>query len=97
MSGRRPEVPDDRLATARQQREANHLVDGPSPDVGGGHVPDVGEVEAKDGAQLRPLEFGLETSKPLVTQPGHVDPLLPVDIVRPEGSNSHGQPPTSRA
>ena len=51
--GRRPEVPDVRIAAARQQRVARHLVARPLADVGARDVADVVEVEQQDGAEVR--------------------------------------------
>ena len=51
--GRRPEVPEVRLAAARQQRVAGHLVAGPLADVGARDVADVVEVEQQDRARRR--------------------------------------------
>ena len=53
MLGRRPEVPDVRLAAAGQQRVAGHLVARPLPDVGARDVADVVEVEEQDRPDLR--------------------------------------------
>ena len=51
--GRRPEVPDVRIAAAGQQRVAGHLVARPLADVGARDVADVVEVEQQDGAEVR--------------------------------------------
>ena len=51
--GGRPEVPDVRLAAARLERVAGHLVARPLADVGARQVPDVVEVEGQDGARGR--------------------------------------------
>ena len=50
--GSRAEVPDDGVAVARDEREANQLVHGPRADVGSGHVTDVAEVERKEGTEV---------------------------------------------
>ena len=51
--GRRPEVPDVRVAAARQQRVAGHLVACPFADVGARDVADVVEVEQEHRAEVR--------------------------------------------
>ena len=50
------EVPDHRLAAARQQREPDQLVHRPGADVGGRHVADVGEVEGQQCTQLGSIQ-----------------------------------------
>ena len=50
--GRRAEVPDVRVAAARQQRVAGHLVARPLADVGARDVADVVEVEQQDRAEV---------------------------------------------
>ena len=56
VPGGRAEVPDDRLAAAGEQREADQLVHRPGADVGGRHVADVGEVEGQQGAEVGALQ-----------------------------------------
>jgi hypothetical protein len=65
VTGRRPEVPDDRLAAARQQGEADELVHRPGADVGRGHVADVVEVEGEQRSQLGAPQGLLEPRQPL--------------------------------
>ena len=56
VPGRRAEVPQDRLAAARQHGEPDQLVHRPGADVGRRHVADVGEVERQQGAERGRLE-----------------------------------------
>ena len=93
--GGRAEVPQVRLAAARQQRVAGHLVAGPLADVGARDVADVVEVEEQQRAEVRCREraFGpLEAVRP---QPVGVDPLLPVDGLgaRARRTAAHGDRP----
>src|SRR6185437_16982199 len=81
----RPEVPQHRVTTARQQGEPDHLVHGPGADVGRGHVPDVVEVERQQGAEVGLLQLDLQAIETLSTQPSHVEAVLPVDTVSAEG------------
>ena len=89
VPGRRAEVPDDGLAAAGKQREADQLVHRPRPDVGGRHVPDVREVEGQQGTELGALELVLEPLQPFLTQPVEVDPLLPVHGVGAKRTDRH--------
>ena len=90
VPGGRAEVPDDRLAAAGQQREPDQLVHRPGADVGGGHVADVGEVEGQQGTELGSIEVLSEALQPIGAEPVEVDPLLPVDCVRPVRADRHG-------
>ncbi len=90
MARRRSEVPHDRIATARDEGEADQLVDRPRPDVRRRRVADVGEVEAQQGTERRPLQRLLQPAEPLGAEPVHVDADFPIDIVRSEGANGHG-------
>jgi hypothetical protein len=90
VTGRRAEVPDDRFTAADEQREADQLVHRPGADVGGGHIADVGEVEAEQGAQLGAVQGRVEPGEPFPAQPVEVDALFPVDGVRPECADCHG-------
>src|SRR5260221_8888954 len=93
MPGGRAEVPDDRLAAARQEREPDQLVHRPGADVGGRHVPDVGHVETEQRAQVGTLELCLQLGETLRAQALEVDALLPVDRHRSEGTYRHSRAP----
>ena len=93
VPGRRAEVPEDRLAAAGQQREADQLVHRPRADVGGRHVADVGEVEARAArrarsARARPCRRASRSR----AQPVEVDALLPVDRVGAKRADCHRSP-----
>ena len=87
--GGRPEVPDDRLAAAGQQREPDQLVHRPRADVGRRHVADVGEVEGQQGAELRAVQRLAEPGQPLLAQVVEVDSPFPVDGVGAERADRH--------
>ena len=87
--GGRAEVPQHRLAAARQHREPDQLVHRPGADVGGGHVADVREVEGEQAAERGRLERGVQPRQPLGAQAVEVDALLPVDGVGPVGADRH--------
>ena len=89
VPGGRPEVPHHRFPAPGQQREPDELVHRPGADVGRRHVADVREVKAQQRAEVRPLELRPQPGQPFVTQPGQVDPFLPVHSVRPEGVYRH--------
>ena len=86
---RRPEIPEDRLAVLRQQREPADLVLRPRADVGGGDVADVVHVEADERAQLRLRQQLFDARKALAAQAIEIDPPLPVDAHRAVGANRH--------
>ena len=90
VAGRRTEVPDDRIAAAWDQGEADQLVDRPRADVRRRGIADVGEVEAQQRSERRLLERLVQPGQPLRAQPVHVDADFPVDIVRSEGADRHG-------
>ena len=94
VPGGRTEVPDHRLAPARQQREADQLVHRPGADVGGGHVADVGEVEGQQAPRSERSSCAL-AAPVAAAQPVQVHPLFPVDGVGPVGPNRHSLHPTS--
>ncbi len=95
VAGGGTEVPDDGLATAGQEGEADELVHGPGADVGGRHVADVGEVEGEQGAEIGALEGVVEAAQALLPEPTEVDPLFPVDGVGTVGPDSHCRSPHS--
>ena len=88
--GGRAEVPDVRIAAARQQRVAGHLVARPLADVGAGDVADVVEVEQQDRADLRRRERRAGASQPVGAQSVDVPALLPVDVHRTRRSEGSG-------
>ncbi len=87
--GRRTEVPDHRLPSPGQQGETDQLVDGPGPDVGGGHIPDVVEVERQQRPQVAAFELAPQPGHPVVAQAVEVHPLLPVDGVEAKTLQNH--------
>ena len=99
VARRRAEVPQDRIATAWQEREPRILVARPLADVRARYVPDVVRIEQEHGTELRPLERGLRAIEAVLTQPRKVDPLLPVHrpgrVGRSDGPASHRHSRTS--
>ena len=95
VAGGGTEVPDDGLATAGQEGEADQLVHGPGADVRGRHIADIGEVEGEQGAEIGALEGVVETAQALVPEPTEVDPLFPVDGVGTVRADSHCRSPHS--
>ena len=97
----RAEVPDVRLAAARQQGVAGHLVARPLADVGARDVADVVEVEQQDARRRRtPPAPSRRASEPVGPQPIDVPALLPVDVHRAgrgEGSRHRGTPDAGSA
>ena len=91
VAGRRAEVPDDRLSAARQQGEADELVHRPGPDMGGGHVADVVEVEAQQRAEVARFELAAQPRQAFSAEPVEVDALLPVDRGEPEALEGTGR------
>ena len=88
--GGRAEVPDVRIAAARQQGVAGHLVARPLADVGARDVADVVEVEQQDRADLRRRERLAGASQPVGAQSVDVPALLPVDVHRTRRSEGSG-------
>ena len=99
VAGGGPEVPEDRVGTAREQREACVLVARPLADVRARDVADVVRVEQQDRAELRSLERCPGTVEPLPAQPREVDALLPVHcpcrVGRPDRTASRAHCVTS--
>ena len=93
MLGCRPEVPDHRLASPRQQREADQLVHRPGADVRGRHVADIGEVERQQRSEFGGVQMLPQALQPVSPQPVDIDPRLPIDCVRPIRSDRHVSPP----
>ena len=60
--------------------------------MGGGHVPDVVEVEGQARPRGRCVELAPQPGHPVVAQPVEVDPLLPVDGVEPKTFQGHYGP-----
>jgi hypothetical protein len=82
VAGGGAEVPEDRIAAARQQREAGVLVSRPLPDVRARDVADVVRVEEEQRAELGRCERGFGSRKPILAQTREVDALLPVHSPR---------------
>ena len=89
MLGCRPEVPDHRLASPRQQREADQLVHGPGADVRGRHVADIGEVERQQRSEFGGVQMLPQALQPISAQPVDVDPSPPS---RPRSARTCGSP-----
>jgi len=85
MACRGPEVPEDRVVPARQQREPGVLVARPLADVGARDVPDVVGIEEQERAKVGRFERGLRTVEPLTAETGEIDPLFPVNRPRRVG------------
>src|SRR5581483_3466787 len=83
VARRGAEVPDDRLAPAREQAEAGELVVAPGPDRRRGDVADVARVEAEHRPEVGALEVLLGALEALAAKRLVVDPLLPVDPLQP--------------
>ena len=79
MHGGRAEVPQDRLAGARQQRPARELVALPFADLGRGDVADVVDVEDQQRAALGILQRLLDAAEPVAVHAAVVDALLEID------------------
>ena len=79
MHGGGAEVPQDRLAVARQQRPARNLVALPFADLGRGDVADVVDVEDQQRAALGILEHLLGAAEAVAVQAAVVDALLEID------------------
>ena len=80
--GGRAEVPDVRIAAARQQRVAGHLVARPLADVGARDVADVVEVEQQDRAEVGGGQRVAGARRAVGAQPLDVPALFPVDVHR---------------
>src|SRR4051794_25477635 len=78
MTRRGPEVPQDRIADPRDDREARALVARPLADVAAGGVADVVLVEQKDGAEIGRVESFFGTAQTVGPEPREVHALLPV-------------------
>jgi hypothetical protein len=79
MTCGRAEVPQDRVAVARQENIAGVLVPRPFADVRAGDVADVVGVEEQQRPEVGGLERLLGPLQALGAQPREVDALLPVD------------------
>ena len=79
VHGGRAEVPDDRLAVARQQRPARELIALPFADLGRGQVADVVDVEHQKRAEVGILQRLAGAAEPIAVQASVVDALLEVD------------------
>ena len=77
--GGRAEVPQHRVALAREQHAARALVARPLADVRARDVADVVLVEQQHRAQVGLAQRRTRLLEPVAPQPGEVDPLLPVD------------------
>src|SRR5436190_23425022 len=90
---RRAEVPQHRVAVAREERAAGALVARPLADVRARDIADVVLVEEQDGAELRVPEGRLRSLQPVAPKLREVDPLLPVDRHRRAARGDlHGAP-----
>src|SRR5689334_21986048 len=83
MYGRRAEIPQDRLAAARQERPARELVALPLTDLGRREIADVVGFEHQKGAELGFLQCLLRTAEPVAVQAAVVDALL---VIHPHGA-----------
>ncbi len=84
------EVPQDRVLSARQEREADVLVALPRPDRGARQVAQVVRVEEQERPEVGGVESGLRPGHPVAAQPVEIDPLLPVHRHRrPARGNVH--------
>jgi len=75
---RRPEVPQDRVLVAGEQRVADHLVAERATDPGLGRVADVVEVEEQESPALAALQRLAGPAEAVAAEPVEVDPLLVV-------------------
>src|SRR5262249_52773026 len=88
VDGGGAEVPQDRVAIARQQRPAAQLVAFPLADLGRGDVADVVDVEDQQGAELGILQGLLDAAQAIPVQAPVVDALLEIDPHGPQGRKS---------
>ena len=79
VHGGRAEIPQDRLAVAREQRPARELVALPFADLGRGDVADVVDVEDQQRAEVGLLQRLLHAREPVAVQPPVIDALLEID------------------
>ena len=96
MLRRRAEVPEHRIALAREQRAARALVPRPLADVRARDVADVVLVEEQHRAERGVPQRRPRLLQPITPQLGEVDPLLPVDRHRRAARGDvHGRAPPS--
>ena len=99
VAGGGPEVPEDRVSTAHEQRETRVLVPRPLADVRARDVADVVRVEEEHRPEVRGLERRLGSVEALLAQSREVDTLLPVHGARrvggADGPASRGHRTTS--
>jgi len=79
MLGGGAKIPQDRLALAREQREAAHLVLRPGTDVRGSDVTHVVHVKAQNRAHFRFGEKILHALQTFRAQPIEVNALFPIN------------------
>ena len=85
VARRRSEVPEDRVGSSHEKREARVLVPCPLADVRARDIADVVGVEQQHRPQVGCLEGRLGAVEALLPQPREVDALLPVDGARRVG------------
>ena len=97
MLRRRAEVPEHRIALAREQHASRALVSRPFPDVRARDVADVVLVEEEHRAERGVPQRRTRLLQPVAPEPGEVDPLLPVDRHRraARGDVHRRAPPSS--
>ena len=78
VHGRRAEIPQDRLAAAREQRPARELIALPFADLGRGDVADVVDVEHEQRAELGFLECHPRPRKAVTMEAAVIDALLEI-------------------
>src|SRR5450631_554996 len=84
MYGGRAEVPQNRFASAGQQRPAAEFVAFPFADLGRGQIADVVDVEHQKRTELGILQRLLGAPEPVAVQAAVVDALLEIDAVDAE-------------
>src|SRR2546426_7845595 len=78
--GRAAEIPDVRIAVAREERVARELVARPLADHGARGVADVVLVEGQQRAEAGSGERGAHAREAIIVQPPEIDALLEVDL-----------------
>src|SRR5215471_13402297 len=90
-SGRRPDIPQNRLLPPHHQAAPEQLIPGPVSDMGSGDIPDVVHIEQNQGSYFRTSQRVADFSRTVGPQPGKIDALLPVGPQRcPGGRDRHG-------
>src|SRR5215470_13771653 len=80
MLGRGAEIPDIRIAVAREERVACELVAGPFADHGTCRVTDVVLIKRQQRTESRTGQRRAHTREAIVVQSAEIDTLLEIDL-----------------